>query len=204
MGGRSRASGSRSTRGDARSLLAGEDVVHAYGPTNRNIPNLLRNLVLAARVLVRLRPRAILTTGAGVAVPFAWIGRLLGARVVYVESLTRIEAPSLSCRLIRPIARGVYVQWPELQEAAAGARYAGNVLDRRDLRHARDAGLPVRPDSARARRARGRRGARRPGRRFHVRAAGASCVEYIEPYDELVAYVRPARVVVATPASGRS
>ena len=31
-------------KSDARSLLAGEQVVHAYGPTNRNIPNLLRNL----------------------------------------------------------------------------------------------------------------------------------------------------------------
>ena len=40
-----------------------------YGPTNRNIPNLLRNLRLAARVLREERPAAILTTGAGVAVP---------------------------------------------------------------------------------------------------------------------------------------
>ena len=45
----------------------------------------------------------IVTTGAGVAVPFAWIGRLFGARVVYVESLTRIDKPSLSYRLIRPV-----------------------------------------------------------------------------------------------------
>ena len=60
--------------------------------------------VLAARVLVRLRPRAILATGAGVSVPFAWVGRLFGARIVFVESMTRIESPSLSCRLIRPAA----------------------------------------------------------------------------------------------------
>jgi UDP-N-acetylglucosamine:LPS N-acetylglucosamine transferase len=117
-------------KSDARSLLAGERVHHAYGPTNRSLVNLLRNLVLAARLLVRLRPRMIVTTGAGVAVPFCWIGRVLGARVVYVESLSRIEAPSLSCRLIAPVATRVYAQWPELAAAYPRARYVGSVFSR--------------------------------------------------------------------------
>ena len=115
-------------KSDARSLLAGERVVHAYGPTNRNVPNLLRNLALAWRVLRRVRPRTIVTTGAGLAVPFAWIGRLLGARVVYVESFTRIDEPSLSCRLIAPVAARIYAQWPELARALPRARYVGNVF----------------------------------------------------------------------------
>ena len=115
-------------KSDARSLLAGERVVHAYGPTNRNIPNLFRNLRLAWRVLRRVRPRTIVTTGAGVAVPFAWIGRLLGARIVYVESFTRIDGPSLSCRMIAPVASRIYAQWPELTKALPRARYVGNVF----------------------------------------------------------------------------
>mgnify|MGYP000524714991 CR=1 FL=1 len=115
-------------KSDARSLLAAEDVVHAYGPTNRSVVNLLRNLVLAWRVVGRTRPKALLTTGAGVAVPFAWVARLRGARVVYVESLARIDGPSLSCRLIRPVAERVYVQWPELQPLLRGSRFAGNVF----------------------------------------------------------------------------
>ena len=116
-------------RSDARSLLAGETVVHAHGPTNRNARALLLNLGLAVRVLMSTRPRVILTTGAGVAVPFVWIGRLLGARVVYVESATRIEAPSLSLRLVRPFVSQLYVQWPELQTALPQARYRGSVFD---------------------------------------------------------------------------
>jgi beta-1,4-N-acetylglucosaminyltransferase len=115
-------------KSDARSLLSGEEVVHAFGPTNRNIPNLLRNVTLAWRVIRRVRPAVLVTTGAGVAVPFAWIGRLHGARIVYVESLTRIESPSLSCRLIRPIADRVYVQWPELQQALRRSRYVGAIF----------------------------------------------------------------------------
>ena len=117
-------------KSDARSLLAGERVMYAYGPTNRNLANLARNLPLAWRLLRRLRPRVIVTTGAGVAVPFCWLGRLLGARIVYVESLSRIDRPSLSCRLIAPVASRVYGQWPEFVESVRGARYVGSVFSR--------------------------------------------------------------------------
>ena len=120
-------------KSDARSLLADERVVFAHGPTNRNfgllaVRNLLRNGLTAFRVLRAERPKVVLTTGAGVAVPFAWLGRLLGARVVYVESLTRIERPSLSCRLIAPVASRIYAQWPELTQAVPRARYLGSVV----------------------------------------------------------------------------
>jgi beta-1,4-N-acetylglucosaminyltransferase len=115
-------------KSDARSLLREERIFFAYGPTNRSLKNLGRNLVLAWRLIDRLRPRVILTTGAGVAVPFAWIGRLRGARVVYVESFTRIESPSLSCRLIAPVADRIYAQWPELRQSVQRARYVGNVF----------------------------------------------------------------------------
>jgi beta-1,4-N-acetylglucosaminyltransferase len=115
---------------DSRALLADEEVVHAHSPTHRNLPNLIRNLVLAVRVLRRVRPHAVITTGAGVAVPFAWLAWLVGARVVYVESLTRIDGPSLTYRLIRPFVSRVYVQWPELQGAVPGSVYSGTVFDR--------------------------------------------------------------------------
>ena len=111
-----------------RSLLAGEELVTAFGPTNRSVRNLLRNLWLAQTVIRRYRPRAVVTTGAGVAVPFAWLGRLAGARVVYVESFTRIDSISLSCRLIRPVASRVYVQWPDALPLVRGARYVGDVF----------------------------------------------------------------------------
>jgi beta-1,4-N-acetylglucosaminyltransferase len=113
---------------DARVLLRGERVHYAHGPTNRSLRNLVRNLRLARGLLARERPSAIITTGAGVAVPFAWIGRLRGVPVFYVESLTRIDELSLSGRLIAPVAREVYVQWPELAERSSRLRFAGNLF----------------------------------------------------------------------------
>jgi UDP-N-acetylglucosamine:LPS N-acetylglucosamine transferase len=115
-------------KSDARSLLRDERVIHAFGPTNRNIPNLLRNIRLAWTVVRRERPAAMLTTGAGVAVPFAWVARAHRIPVVYVESFTRIEALSLSGRMISPIATRVYGQWPELADRVPQIRFAGNLF----------------------------------------------------------------------------
>lgn len=115
-------------REDARSLLSGVPVVWAHWPTSRNGWTLVKNLVLAIRVVHRARPRLMVTTGAATAVPFAWVAWLRRIPVVYVESMTRIESPSLSCRLIAPFADRVYVQWPELLASLPNARYMGTVI----------------------------------------------------------------------------
>jgi UDP-N-acetylglucosamine:LPS N-acetylglucosamine transferase len=115
-------------KSDTRALLRDERVIHAFGPTNRSLKNLARNLRLARRVLRDERPAAILTTGAGVAVPFAWLGRLYRIPVFYVESFTRIEGLSLSGRMIAPVAERLYVQWPEALPNVPGARFAGNLF----------------------------------------------------------------------------
>jgi UDP-N-acetylglucosamine:LPS N-acetylglucosamine transferase len=124
---------------DAHSLLRDERVVYAHGPAHRNLQHgvhrialaWLRNILLGVRLAVRARPKVVLTTGGAVAVPFVWAARLLGARVVYVESLTRIGTLSTSCRLIAPIADRIYVQWPELAELVPRARYAGSLFSTR-------------------------------------------------------------------------
>jgi UDP-N-acetylglucosamine:LPS N-acetylglucosamine transferase len=118
-------------KSDSRSLLRDERVVFAHSPTNRSVKNLLRNLLLAWHTFRVVRPRVLLTTGAGVAVPFAWIGRLRGVRIIYIESFTRIERPSLTGRLVGPIAHRSYVQWPELARVVPKSRYAGNVFAHR-------------------------------------------------------------------------
>ena len=64
------------------------------------------------------------------AVPFAWVARLAGAKVVYIESFTRVATPSLSLRMIHPVSDRVYAQWPELTDSVRRSRYAGAVIER--------------------------------------------------------------------------
>ena len=114
---------------DVDHLLAGQDVVFGHGPTNRSVKALLRNLVVAWRVVRARRPDVILSTGAALAVPFFLVGRLFGCRLVYVESLTRTRDLSLTGRLVYPLATRFIVQWPEAARGRPRAVYAGSLLD---------------------------------------------------------------------------
>jgi beta-1,4-N-acetylglucosaminyltransferase len=111
----------------ARTLLGGRRVTFAHGPTNRSVMRLARNLALAWRVVRGTRPRTIVTTGAGIAVPFCYVGRLLGCRVIYIECLSRVTEPSLTGRLVAPVTHELFVQWPQLVGRYRHARYVGTV-----------------------------------------------------------------------------
>ncbi len=113
---------------DTDIVLKDERVVTAYHPTNRNLWNLIRNAGVAWRVLRRRRPDIIISTGAGIAIPFFYLAKLFGIPTVYVESFTRIHSLSLTGRIVYPIAGRFLVQWPELAERWTKAEYGGQVL----------------------------------------------------------------------------
>ncbi|HYN95973.1 MAG TPA: UDP-N-acetylglucosamine--LPS N-acetylglucosamine transferase [Pilimelia sp.] len=113
---------------DARSLLDGEDVTWAYHPTTRNAKNLLRNAALAARVLRRRKIDAVITTGAGVALPFVALARLRGIPTVYIEVYDRIDTPTLTARLCRPFVSAMLVQWEEQRRLYPHATVVGTLL----------------------------------------------------------------------------
>jgi beta-1,4-N-acetylglucosaminyltransferase len=97
-----------------RVQVAEERVYWAYQPTNRNPSNLLRNLGLAWRVLRKERPDVLVSTGAGVMVPFFWVAHLLNIPTVFLEVYDRVDKPALSGRLVAPWVDQVVVQWPEM------------------------------------------------------------------------------------------
>lgn len=114
---------------DARSLLRDEDdVVWAHHPTTRNLPNLLRNTALAVRVVRRTRPDLVVSSGAGVALPFFVTARLLRIPTVYVEVVDRIDSRTLTGRLCRPFSTRFLVQWPSQARLYRGAIEIGPLL----------------------------------------------------------------------------
>ncbi len=113
---------------DAKSRLREEDVIWAYFPTTRNVRNFLRNLVLAIGVLRRTRPDLVVSTGAGVAVPFFLIARLMRIRTVYVEVYDRVDSRTLTGRLCRPLSSLFCVQWEEQAGLYKGSHVVGTLL----------------------------------------------------------------------------
>lgn len=116
-------------KSDRHSLLKGERVLHGHHPTDRNIPNMLRNFVMALRLLFRERPAAVMTTGAAMAVPFCYAAKLFGIKVIYLESFAKLTSPTFSGRLVYPISDLFLIQWPAMKEHYPRAVYAGTVYD---------------------------------------------------------------------------
>lgn len=113
---------------DTRTFLNNDKHFWANSPTNRNAKNLFKNVFLAFKIITKEKPDLILTTGAGVSVPFIYIAKLFGIKSIYVESLTRVKDLSLTGKLIYPVADHIFVQWPELANKYKKADFKGRVI----------------------------------------------------------------------------
>ena len=115
-------------KADAVSQLKGEQMYPCYFPTNRNIKNLIRNTRLAWKILKKEKPDLIISTGAAVAVPFFYIGKLMGAKLIYIEVFDRIDKGTLTGKMVYPITDRFIVQWEEQKKVYPKAVNLGSIF----------------------------------------------------------------------------
>jgi beta-1,4-N-acetylglucosaminyltransferase len=94
-------------------------------------------LLYAGIVVLRHRPRVLLVNGPGTCLPLVVWCRLAsfsglifhGCKVIYVESIARVDHLSLTGRIIYNLglAHCFYVQWEELQAKLPRSLYVGRV-----------------------------------------------------------------------------
>jgi len=70
----------------------------------------------------------VVSTGAAVAFPFFLAARAMGIPTVYVEVFDRIDTPTLTGRLCRPLSTLFCVQWPEQTEFYKGSELVGSLM----------------------------------------------------------------------------
>ena len=90
----------------------------------------LRLVLMALRiswVMLRVRPNVILTTGAAPGYFAIRIGKIFGARCLFLDSMANAEELSLSARLAAPYTDMLLTQWPHL-DRQFGARFRGSVV----------------------------------------------------------------------------
>ena len=87
----------------------------------------LRVLARAFPIMIRERPKAIVTTGSAPALVLVLLGRMIGARTLWIDSIANAERMSSSGKLARRLAHEVVSQWPDVAERE-GVNYWGAVL----------------------------------------------------------------------------
>lgn len=113
---------------DARSLLKGEKVYSCYYPTNRNVKNLLKIQRSHGRFSRKERPDLIISSGAAVAVPFFYLGKLLGAKLIYIEVFDRIDKPTMTGKMVYPVTDQFVVEWEEMKKVYPKAINLGSIF----------------------------------------------------------------------------
>ncbi len=113
---------------DARGLLGNEKMFPCYYPTNRSIKAFFINLGKAFLILKRERPDLIISSGAAVAVPFFYVGKLFGAKLIYLEVFDRIDKPTMTGKLVYPVTDRFIVQWEEMKQVYPKAINLGSIF----------------------------------------------------------------------------
>jgi UDP-N-acetylglucosamine:LPS N-acetylglucosamine transferase len=76
----------------------------------------------------RERPNVVVSTGAAVGCIMCFLGKLWGAKVIWIDSITNVDRISLSGRMVRYIADLFLVQWYELTQKYSGVEYVGTTI----------------------------------------------------------------------------
>ena len=88
----------------------------------------LFNLWEAWKILRKEKPQLILSTGAGPAVPFAIVGKLLRIPNIFVEISAQVTRPSLCGRIMYYLADRFFYQWKGLENCFPKGEYGGLLL----------------------------------------------------------------------------
>ena len=75
----------------------------------------------------QVRPDAIIGAGPSICVPVSLVGKLHGAKIIHIETASRIHRPSLTGRIMYRLADLFFIQWETLQVVFPRAVYAGRL-----------------------------------------------------------------------------
>ena len=88
----------------------------------------MKLMIAAGKIMLREKPDVIVTTGALIVFPFCLYAKLMGTKVVYIETFARVNDRSLTGRLVYPLADLFLVQWEALLEFYPKAKYVGGIF----------------------------------------------------------------------------
>lgn len=87
----------------------------------------VKNMYFSLKYIIKERPDVIISTGAGSTVFTCILGKIVGCKIVYIESFAKIDSPTKSGKLVYKFADRFYVQWEEMLKIYPKATYKGGI-----------------------------------------------------------------------------
>ncbi|WP_282054001.1 PssD/Cps14F family polysaccharide biosynthesis glycosyltransferase [Maribacter luteus] len=91
------------------------------------IVNYFKLLIGTVKIYNKVRPDIIVTTGTGCTIPMCFLGKLMGSKVIFIETFARVRSKTLTGKICYYIADVFIVQWKELKNIYPKAVYLGHI-----------------------------------------------------------------------------
>lgn len=112
-----------------REKLAKFGPVYVVGECNRQYPwRVVKVLLRCIGIVFKERPDVVISTGAAVGCILCLLGKMRGAKVIWIDSITNVERISLSGRMVRHVADLFLVQWPDLVNRYKKVEFVGSLI----------------------------------------------------------------------------
>ena len=86
------------------------------------------NTIKSLTLFIKIRPHAIVTTGTHTAMPMCIIGKILGSKIIFIETYANVFTPTGSGKFIYKFADKFIVQWEEMLKVYPNATYLGGIF----------------------------------------------------------------------------
>lgn len=101
-----------------------------YGTRSKLFSYIFKYLYLCFKTIylyLKIKPKIIVTTGTHTAGPMCVLGKILGSKIIYIETFANTNKKTATGKLIYPIADLFIVQWEEMLELYPKAVYGGSI-----------------------------------------------------------------------------
>ncbi len=97
--------------------------------TFSNMAIIFINFINIVTILLKEKPRVVISTGAELAIPFFYLSKIFfGSKLVFLEIYARVNTPSITGKIIYPITDLFLVQWKSLtNKYGKKAKYVGSL-----------------------------------------------------------------------------
>lgn len=91
------------------------------------IPRMIINTLRSVSIYIKERPDVVICTGALATIPICLISKLMGKKLIYIESFAKVTTATQTGKLMYRFADRFYVQWPQMLEIYPKALYLGGI-----------------------------------------------------------------------------
>lgn len=92
------------------------------------LAHFLKLFIQAVKIIKAEKPDCIISTGALMTYPVCVVAKWKKIKIIYIESFARVDEPSLTGKLMYPIADLFLVQWEEMKDIYPKAIYGGGIF----------------------------------------------------------------------------